>query len=160
MNKKTAFIGHRDFLPNDINERLQFAIQNEIDLGCKYFTMGAHGNFDKLALFYCKDLREKYNDLKIELVITSFNQLKPEIQEDYFGKYYYKPYEDVSTIMYDIEEKHYKQKITISNRQMIDSCNTLICYVRPDEIGSGAKNAMNYARKKGLKIVNLYNMKY
>ena len=39
---------------------------------------------------------------------------------------------------------------------MIDECSTLICYVRPNSYRSGAKTIMNYAKRKGLKIINLY----
>ena len=42
---------------------------------------------------------------------------------------------------------------------MIDGCDTLICYVDPKRYRSGAKNAMNYAKRKGLKIVNLFDEK-
>ena len=42
----------------------------------KCFTMGTHGDFDKEALSVCRDLRRKYKDIKIEVVITSFAQIK------------------------------------------------------------------------------------
>ncbi len=58
--------------------------------------------------------------------------------------------------MFDIEDAHFKQRITLSNRQMIDSCDTLICYVDERVQQSGAKAAMRYAKKKGLTIINLY----
>jgi hypothetical protein len=40
---------------------------------------------------------------------------------------------------------------------MIDTCDTLICYVNKKRSPSGAKTAMNYAKRKGLKIINLYH---
>ena len=58
--------------------------------------------------------------------------------------------------MYDIEDAHYKQQITLSNRQMLDTCDTLICYVEEKAYRSGAKTALRYAQKRGLKIVNLW----
>ena len=39
---------------------------------------------------------------------------------------------------------------------MIDTCDTLICYVDKKRSPSGAKTAMNYAKRKGLKIINLF----
>lgn len=39
---------------------------------------------------------------------------------------------------------------------MIDKCDTLICYVDKKQKPSGAKTAMNYAKRKGLKIINLF----
>ena len=146
---KTAFIGHRKIFAKDIYERLVTAIQTEIENGCKEFTMGTHGEFDQLALSVCRSLRQTHTDLEIEVVITSLNTIKKD------GKLA-APFADVKTVMFDIEETHYKRKITLSNRQMIDGCDTLICYVDERLYRSGAKTAMRYAKKKGLKIINLY----
>ncbi len=148
--RKTAFIGHRKIIAKNIAERLASAIQTEIENGCTTFTMGTHGEFDALALSVYRDLRKTNKDLKIEVVITSLNSIKKDIG---FSE---TPYDDVKTIMYDIEGAHFKQQITLSNRQMIDGCDTLICYVNLSETKSGAKTALRYAEKRGLKIVNLY----
>jgi hypothetical protein len=42
---------------------------------------------------------------------------------------------------------------------MIDNCDTLICYVNKKHNPSGAKTTMNYAKRKGLEIINLYDEK-
>lgn len=39
---------------------------------------------------------------------------------------------------------------------MIDNYDTLICYVNKKHKPSGAKLALNYAKCKGLEIINLY----
>lgn len=149
--KKTAFIGHRKLFQQTLEERLKKAIEDEIQNGCLCFTMGTHGAFDFLALRTCKKLRKLYPNIRIEAVITSMNIFKSyeELEE-------YSPFYEVDTVMYEIEQVHYKQQITLSNRKMIDSCDTLICYVDEKTYRSGAKNAMRYAKKKGLRIINLY----
>ncbi len=144
---KTAFIGHRQIFARNIEEKLTDAIRTEIESGCRTFTMGTHGAFDRLALSVCKRLRSDYKDLEIEVVITSLNSIKENA---------YSSFDGVKTTMYDIENAHYKQQIILSNRQMIDTCDTLICYVDTSAYRSGAKTALNYAIKHGLKIVNLY----
>ena len=58
--------------------------------------------------------------------------------------------------MYDIEDEHFKRQIIVSNRKMMDDCVTLICYVDEKQNPSGAKMAMNYAKKHNLKIINIY----
>ena len=118
--------------------------------------MGTHDDFDKLALSMCRELRKIYTDIIIEVVITSLNQIKPKIELDNFGISYYYPYDDVLTVMYNIEEEYFKRKIITSNKQMIDACNILICYVDTQKNQSGAKTALNYAKRKGLKIINLF----
>ena len=147
---KTAFIGHRKVFANDIEARLVAAIQTEIESGCMSFTIGTHGEFDALALTACRTLRHIYKELEVEVVITSLNEIKKG------SKLTAAPYADVKTVMFDIEDAHFKQRITLSNRQMIDGCDTLICYVNSSQYRSGAKTAMLYAQKKGLKIINLY----
>ena len=148
---KTAFIGHRKIFAKNIETRLTKAILTEIDNGCLTFTMGTHGEFDSIALNICRRLRHDYNNLEIEVVITSLNMIKKD------GNFNVVPFSDVKTVMYDIENAYYKQQISLSNRQMIDTCDTLICYVDTSAYRSGAKTALRYAERKGVKIVNLYS---
>lgn len=156
MHNKVCFIGHRNIYEN-IREKLKETVENEIKNGCKFFTMGTHGEFDKMALSVCRELRETYKDIKIEVVITSFKTIEPIIDhDDIFGDEKYTPYEDVETIMYNIEEEHYKRQIIASNKQMIDTCDTLICYVNKKKTYGGAIIAYKYAHNKRLRIINLH----
>ena len=161
MNKKICFIGHRHIYNyNKIREKLYNIVEEEIKNGCEFFTMGTHGEFDEMALSVCRELRKIYTDIEIEVVITSFKTIEPIIDHDpIFGDEKYIPYSDVKTTMYDIEEEHYKRKIVVSNQQMIDNCDTLICYVNPTKTYGGAILAYKYAKKKGLQLVNLYEDK-
>ncbi len=119
--------------------------------------MGTHGEFDKLALSVCRQLRNLYKFIKIEVVINSFKTIESKIEHDeIFGDEKFMPYNDVQTVMYEIEEVHFKKQIIVSNQQMIDTCDTLICYVDTNRYVSGAKIAMKYALKKGLNIINLF----
>lgn len=157
MVKKATFIGHRKIYDFSLREKLKNTIIKKIEKGCKSFIVGTHGEFDKLALSVCKQLRDKYNDIKIEVVVTSLHNVKKRLlYNDEFGIEYETPYSDVATIMYEIEDVYFKQKIIVSNQKMIDECDTLICYVNPKQNRSGAKLAMNYATRRGLKIINLY----
>ena len=113
--------------------------------------METHCDFDGWALAACRTLRRTYKEINIEVAITNLNILKKSNDE-----YRDNPYDDVKTFMYDIEEAHYKRRITLNNQQMIDECDTLICYVNLSAYQSGAKTALRYAKKRGLKIVNLY----
>lgn len=152
MSEKVAFIGHSIFYVKQ--DMLLNAIENEIKSGCKFFTMGTHGNFDEQALSACLKLRHKYKDITIELVFTSLHKFyKGEHREN--GKLQYSIYDNVETIFYDVEMYHYKQKIIESNKRMIDKCDTLICNYIPDRRG-GTKIAVDYAKKKGKRIINLY----
>ena len=154
---KVCFIGHRQILDMSIREKLKKAVENEIKDGADFFTMGTHGDFDRMALGVCRELRKTYKNITIEVVITSFKTIEPIIDHDpIFGDEKYYPYADVQTTMYNIEEEHYKRQIVASNQQMIDNCDTLICCINPTKTYGGAILAYNYAKKKGLHIVNLY----
>ena len=129
-NLKIGFAGHgRLHNVNDkLKKRLTKAVMKEINDGCLLYTMGTYGDFDNLALTVCKELRQKYTNIEIEVVLTSINQIKNNFS-----------YKDVQTVIYEIENEHYKNQIISSNRQMINSCTTLICYVDMRRPRSGAK---------------------
>lgn len=151
MERKTAFIGHRQVcFIEKVKERLQNAIEQCINDGCSHFLMGTHGEFDKMALDACRFARKQHPNINIEVVLTSYHIIEKKDSLDYV------PYQDVETVIFDIEDLHFKQQITASNRQMIDECDTLICYVDKKQNSSGAKTAMNYAQRKGLEIINLF----
>ena len=162
MERKVAFIGHRNLWgkSSEIEVKLYKEVEKQIQNGCKFFTMGTHGEFDKIALKVCRILKRTYPDIIIEVAITSLHTITPIINHDpIWGYETYKPYSDVTTVMYDIEEQYFKQKITISNQQMLNLCDTLICYVDTTKTYGGAILAYKYAKKKDLRIVNLYQEK-
>ncbi|MGN0812534.1 MAG: hypothetical protein ACI4MQ_03385 [Candidatus Coproplasma sp.] len=148
---RTVFIGHRKIFAKTLDKRLMDTITAEIQNGCRFFTMCTHGDFDTLALNICRKLRKDHPDIDIEVVITSLNAINSTV-----GNGCQSTYADVKTVMHNIEETHFKRQISLSNRQMIETCDTLICYVDEKAYKSGAKAALNYAKRKGLKIINLY----
>lgn len=145
---KTAFIGHRQVFAKNIDYRLTEAIKYMINKGCRKFTMGTHGEFDRFALDTCIKLRKIYNDLDIEVAISSLSDIKK------VGTF--SSSAEVKTVMYETDSIHYKRRITECNRKMIGTCDTLICYVDTLVYKSGAKEALRYAQKCGLEIINLY----
>lgn len=147
---KTAFIGHRKIFAPNLYDKLVDIAKIQIQKGCQCFTMGTHGEFDRLALAACRSLRRQYKNIEIEAVLTSLHIIETNNEWDEL------PYSDVKTVIYEIEKEHYKRQITLSNRMMIDTCDTLICYVDSNSYRSGAKTAMRYAEKQGLNIINLY----
>ena len=151
MNKKICFIGHRQIFDSSVESRLIKEVQNQIDLGNTCFMVGTHGYFDKLALSVCRRLRDKYKQITITVVLTSLAKINYKICGELMNVY-----DDVDTVMYNIEEEFFKRRITASNKYMINDCDILICYVNPDYVNSGAKLISNYAKKQGLEVINLY----
>lgn len=147
MNKKTAFIEHRYIIESKVIHKLINAIQQVIDNGCSSFIMGTHGEFDYLSLQCCRKFKQAHKDLNIDVVLTNITR----------GNHSSSLSNDINYVTYDIEELHFKKQIIISNYHFIDECDTLICYVDTSRKKSGAKRVFDYANKKGLRIINLYN---
>ena len=152
---RVCFIGHRNIDYIAIKEKLKEVVKEEIENGCKFFTMGNHGRFDRLAYEVCSELRRTFKDIEIEVVVTTLSQTKTIVE--YYGFDNYVLPNDVKTVMYDIEEEHFKRRITVSNQKMIDFCDTLIACVDEKKAYGGAIAAFKYAKKKGKKIKNIYN---
>lgn len=129
MNK-VAFIGHRNVLDISLREKLYKVVEKQILDGNYCFIMGTHGEFDKLALSVCRELKKIYANISIEVVLTSMASLKKKIydgeqfsdlstfklkhpdfeDEDFKHLEIFSEYDDVQTKMYDIEQEHYKKK--------------------------------------------------
>ena len=150
MPNKICFIGHRMFLPDGLAEKLTEVVEQAIQDGCRHFIMGAHGDFDQMALMVCRRLKVKYPIIKIEQVLTNL----PRPTENIVRRN-----QDIETIMYEIETLHPKQRIWASNQRMIESCDTMICYAVSDwHLTNGTHKACKYAQKCGLTIINLAEM--
>ncbi len=154
MDQKTiCFFGHRELrTKKDIKSRIIQRVSPFIEQGYGNFLMGSHGEFDLLSLNACRDMRKDYKDIEITVILTSLAKLK----KDEFGYSGVDYYNDVKTSIYEIEEEHFKRQITISNQKMVDDSDLVICYIDPNKEQSGAKRAVNYAKKKGKTVINLY----
>lgn len=73
---KCCFIGHRNVYKDIVRDNLKKVIEDEIKNGCMHFIVGSHGNFDRMVLSVCKELKKIYQNIIIEVVITSLNSIK------------------------------------------------------------------------------------
>ena len=161
MNKKIAVIGHRRFLPSYVYEYFEKECLKQIKNNNFCFFVGTHGDFDEMAYNILSKLKKINNSIQINIVTTSLRKINPKVIYDgIVGKEIFSKYENANFIMYDIEETHFKRRITESNKKMIDECNILICYVNPNKTQSGAKYIYNYAIKNNKIVINLYNSIY
>ena len=152
--KTICFLGHRQFHPRDLEERLSSTIKENISFDEDVlFLMGRHGDYDRLALSVCRQIRKEYPKVKITVVFTSLAILRKPEEEMYSVA---DMYDDVDTMIYNIEEEHFKNQIVSSNKQMVDDSDIVICYVDFDKRQSGAKIAVKYAQKQNKKVINLF----
>ena len=149
-----CFFGHKTiFNKENLYERLKIEVENLIKVGFSSFLVGTHGEFDKIALSVCKELKVKHNHINICVVLTSLNKL---IKKDGFSDVDFYKDRNIETLYYPIENIHFKQKIIFSNHCMIDDSDIVVCYVNMSKQQSGAKQAIKYAQKKNKEIINLF----
>ena len=154
--KTIAFFGHRKILnATTIHKRLKNTLNEFISQGFSNLLIGCHGDFDALALETCIDHKKNVDkSIKINVVLTSLGVLNKDKygydKTDIFKNKFF------DTIFYDIEETHFKNRITVSNKKMIDDSDLIICYIDMKAAKSGAKKAVDYAIKQNKKVVNLF----
>ena len=153
MKLTIAFFGHRNIYCQDLADRLKSQLMSVADENEICCLIGTHGDFDMLALEVCRKIRQSHPHITITVVFTSLNVL---IKGRYNDCSIADLYNDVDTMIYDIEEEYFKKQIIVSNRKMVDESDSIICYVDMKRHSSGAKKAVEYAMKEGKKVVNLF----
>lgn len=166
--KSIVFFGHAFIYQKDkVKTRLYEVVEKYVNLGYKNFLIGKYGDFDDISLNVCREVRKKYRDIKITVVVTSyaiFNKKTVidhvENFEDEFIVYSRADkYSDVETTSYFIEDLHFKRRIIETNRYMVENSDVIICYIDEQKTKSGAKKAVNYATKLGKVVINIYRKK-
>lgn len=140
--KGCFFIGHRE-----ADERLLPVLQSTIrrlidEEDVKEFYVGGYGGFDRIAGVAVKQLKAKYPEITLRMVIPYHPAEKPiEAPNGYDGTYYPDGLEGVPK----------RIRIAKANRLMIDTSDWLIAYVCHG--ASNSRKFLEYAErreKKGL----------
>lgn len=153
--KTVAFFGHSMITNiNEVKRKLNLTIKDITAQGFLNFLVGCHGDFDKTVLSCLINFKElTNNNVKITVVLTNLSLLS----KNYYSVLDYYNDNGIETLYYDIENVYFKNRITFSNKKMVDSSDLIICYVKPKLRKSGAKTAINYAIRQNKRIINLYN---
>lgn len=81
MREKTCcFTGHREILGSEgaVKARLMIILEDLIRQGYRYFGAGGARGFDTLAAKTVLELKEKYRDIHLILVLPFYNQYEAE----------------------------------------------------------------------------------
>lgn len=154
MKEKTCcFTGHR-IIPkaeiSTIKTKLKKAIIELINDGVIYFGTGGALGFDTIAAQTILDLREEYPQIKLILVLPCKNQTAKWKQSD-IDMYEY-IISQADKCVYT-SENYYDGCMQKRNRHLIDNSSYCICYLTHKR--GGTFYTYNYAKKNGLKIINL-----
>ena len=143
-NKVVAFAGHRyEWQSIGVGEKLLQVLEDLINKGYTIFYDGNYGAFDNKCRNAILKLKNKYPNIKLVLILTYYHHDKE--------KYPIPSYYD-DTILPEIEDLHYKQKITKRNEWIIDNCDLLVCHIQ-EAYKSGAYNTVKYAQKQNKPII-------
>ena len=152
--KSCCFFGHRKIketkeLKENIFKIIEFLIKNE---AVDTFLFGSKSKFNDICLDAVTDIKKKYNHIKRIYVRAEF----PYIDEEY--KHY---------LLEHYEETYFPKNIIKAgkfvyierNYEMINKSDYCVVYFDsenlPDNRKSGTKIALEYAKKKNKKIINL-----
>lgn len=152
-NQTCCFTGHRT-LPEEklpaIRTRLYDAVERLVRRGVVYFGAGGALGFDTLAAKVILKIQKKYPEVKLILVLPCRDQTRGWTA-DSVAVY------DVICAAADkvvyIADAYRKGCMHERNRHLVDESGQCICYLTKN--CGGTAYTVNYARSKGLQVLNL-----
>ncbi|MBQ8441078.1 MAG: hypothetical protein IJX19_10475 [Clostridia bacterium] len=143
---RVTFIGHRRIEQSRMIEDQIEVIAKDLLRQKEYveFYVGRNGDFDISVASAIKRAQKAVGDHNSSLSLVLPYHVK---DESYYGDFY-------DEVLLPIDGKtHFKSAITKRNEWMIDQAELLIAYVETES--GGAYQALQYARKKGIFILNI-----
>ena len=151
--KTVCFTGHRE-LPilqvSSIRQRLRKTLEDLIEQGYCFFGTGGALGFDTIAAQTVLNLRKKYQQIRLILVLPCYSQAERWSSKD--KQIYEEIKKSADKVVYTSEE-YTKGCMHKRNRHLVDNSRTCVCYLT-DSVG-GTAYTVKYAKKKELKIVNI-----
>ena len=151
--KTCCFTGHRNLSSGEkltAAVRLRRVIEEQIKAGIVFYGAGGARGFDTLAAQTVLDMKKEYPQLRLILVLPCENQTRGWHSEDIAV------YEDIKCrsdkVVY-VSWEYTPDCMHRRNRHLVDHSGTCICYLTRS--GGGTAYTVDYARRKGLRIVNL-----
>ena len=151
--KTCCFTGHRSLSDEEKLEvavRLRKIIADQIKDGVVFYGAGGALGFDTLAALTVLDMKKEYPQLRLILVLPCENQTRGWRSEDIAV------YEDIKRrsdkVVY-VSREYTPDCMHRRNRHLVDHSGTCICYMTRST--GGTAYTVAYARKKGLRIVNM-----
>lgn len=146
MSKICAFFGHRDVhaIP-EVREKLEHVIKDLIDQGVEEFWYCRQGGFDCLVSMVLWNIKKDRKFIYISEVCP-YPPSKSKIEWSE---------ENNIELIYPNEVAKGPMKFAILRRNdyIVENVDLIVCYITHDY--GGAYKAVEKARKKGLKIINL-----
>lgn len=136
-----TFCGHSKLIEQDtIRAHLTHELRTLLEQGNHKFYLGGYGDFDLLAAKVLHELKSEYPELESILILPYLDR---PVDASLYDSTIYPPLETVP--------KRYA--ISRRNKWMVEQADMMIACV--DHDWGGASKTLEYAVKKGLRIINL-----
>lgn len=121
MAKICFLFGHRN-APYELRPEIEKAVERHYrEHGIQHFVVGQYGAFDGMAATAAKAVRERYEDMRLSLLIPYHPAIRPvETPKGFDGTLYPEGMESVPL----------KFTIVRANQYMVKRADSIICYVK------------------------------
>ena len=155
-NKKNTccFTGHRDISAMSYQmlvNKLEPIVMKLIECGYKYFACGGALGFDTFAAMYICSLKKRGYDVKLLLILPCKDQTAK--WSSYDKQVYNDIFERADEVIYTAES-YFPGCMQKRNRALVDASSVCVCYLYTAG-NSGTRQTVDYARDKGLILVNV-----
>ena len=138
--------GHAD-CPDNVLPQIEEAVERQyLNNGTRFFYVGNRGRFDSLAAAAVTRAKKRHGDIQLHLVLAYHPSERPVDLWGGFDGSYYPPLEGTPRSL----------AIVKANRHMVDTADSIICYVK--HCGN-ARNLLEFAqrrqKKEGIIIENV-----
>lgn len=132
---KSCFLfGHRDS-PYDIQSDIEAAVERQYrNHGIRQYYVGRYGSFDSMAASAVKRVKKRYSDISLYLLLPYHLAERPMETPEGFDGTFYPPLEKVPR----------RYAIVRANCYMVETCDSIVCYV--NHIGN-TRTLLEYARR-------------
>lgn len=145
IDRTCAFRGHRIVANrNEISKKLKETVSNLYDKGYRFFGAGGALGFDTLAALAVLKLKQKYDDMKLILVLPCINQIEKWKQPDI--DLYEEIKKAADKVVYT-SQNYTSDCMLKRNRHLVDNSSIIVSYLTQNK--GGTYYTVNYATKLG-----------
>lgn len=133
---KTCFMFGHGTAPYSILPQIEQAIEDHYaKYGVTAFYVGSRGQFDSIAATAVKQAKQRHPDIRLFLVLAYHPAERPVDLTGGFDNSFYPPLENVPR----------PYAIVRANQYMVDTADTMICYVKHP---GNTRNLLEYAQRR------------
>ena len=151
-----CFTGHREISPKDtrrIPHALKKILLEEYEKGARVFRAGGALGFDTLAALSVLELKKKHPDVVLELCLPCRDQ---SAKWTWYSKRIYEHILKHSDCVRYASEYYTNSCMHDRNRMLADGSKVCIAYYMGG--GGGTAYTFNYAIRKGLEMINVFDI--